>query len=103
MNADSVVLSWTEPFTGGQGIGITRYTIQLRNKLGVFSEYPTLCDGSVTSVYTHQTCSTSMAAITATSGGLSLVLGDLIVAKVAASNSKGIGEYSELNIVGEVA
>jgi hypothetical protein len=112
MDGATVVLEWEEPFTGGQGIELTSYTVQLQDATGALAEYPLLCDGSAPTVLSAGRCGIAMSAFTtATSydgaginnGGLGLAQGDLIVARVAASNAAGIGAYSALNTAGVLA
>jgi len=109
MDGATVLLEWEEPFTGGQGIELTSYTIELLDADGGLAEYPHLCDGSAPTVRSAGRCGIPMSAFTAAtsydgaglnSGGLGLALGDLIVARVAASNAAGTGAYSALNSAG---
>lgn len=109
MSAASVVIAWDEPFTGGQGIVITSYTIELQDTAGVVAPAPLLCDGTSTAVVNSRSCQIAMADLTATpaygsdganSGGLGLTQDQLIVARVAATNSKGTGPFSVLNTAG---
>jgi hypothetical protein len=112
MDGASVLLEWEEPFTGGQGIPVTSYTVRLRDAFGTLAEYPLLCDGAALAVLSSRRCEIPMPAFTApistdasgaNTGGLGLAQGALIVASVAASNLKGTGAFSALNSAGELA
>jgi titin len=112
MSGSDVVVSWALPFTGGQGIAITSYSIQLRTALGVMAELPTLCDGADATVVASRSCAVPMSGVTSAQafdgngddiGGLGLTQDDLIVVQVAASNVLGTGPYSEQNTAGVLA
>ena len=107
-----MVIEWEEPFTGGQGLSLTHYTIHLKDATGTLAEYPLLCDGSLPSVLSAGRCGIPMSAFTAplsydglgvSTGGLGLVRGDLIGAIVAATNAAGTGPYTVLNFAGVLA
>lgn len=66
-------------------------------KSGEFATH-TECDGTDATVISTQTCYIFMS--TLTGNDFELVLGNLVVAKVRASNEKGAGLFSPTNIVG---
>lgn len=95
---DSVQISWDLAYSGGSGIGITGYHVLIKRKDGSFTEDLTNCDGQTDGlIIANRKCSIPMGVLTSS---FSLVLGDLVVAKVAAINSKGQGQYSGTNVIG---
>jgi hypothetical protein len=112
MAGATVLVEWEAPFTGGQGIPLVSYTVQLGDRLGLLAEYKLLCDGSNADVLDSRRCEVPMAAVTsspshdaggANTGGLGLVAGERIVARVSATNAKGTGPFSEMNTAGMLA
>ena len=85
---DSVKIKWSAPYTGGLGIPITSYEIQILDSSGNFITTPE-CDGSDSTVISDTSCTILMD--TLTGADFNLVLGDLVVAKVKATNEKGSG------------
>lgn len=113
MDGADVVLSWVEPFTGGQGIPLTAFVVELQDSTGALAEYTTICDGSDPLVVAARSCSIPMARFSQPTSydvnglideyGMGLAQGELIVAVVSAVNAKGAGPPSEANAVGELA
>lgn len=65
MSAANVIISWSEPFTGGQNIPVQSYSIKLKTALGVMSEVTVLCDGTDSTVVSTRSCTVPMSGITA--------------------------------------
>lgn len=113
MDGADLLLAWAEPFTGGQGIPLTAFVVQLQDSTGILAEYPSICDGSDPTVLAARSCRVPMARFSSVTSydvnglideyGMGLSQGDLIVAVVSAVNSKGVGPASEANSVGELA
>lgn len=113
MDGADVVLSWAVPFTGGQGIPLTAFVVQLQDSTGALTEYPSICDGSDPLVLATRSCRIPMARFSEPTSydvnglideyGMGLAQGELIVAVVSAVNAKGAGPPSEANVVGELA
>jgi hypothetical protein len=79
------------PYNGGSTI--TSYTIEVRQSDGLtFSEYLATCDGSGSAIVSGLECTILVSVLRA--APYSLSWGDLIYARVAATNIKGISEYS---------
>jgi hypothetical protein len=112
MVGTNVLIKWALPFTGGQGIPLTRFTIHFKDKAGELHEHTSYCVGTESTVRTNMQCTIPMAMVTSAPnydasdinfGGLGLTKGDLIVARVSAENSKGTSPYSNENTEGEQA
>ena len=93
-----VRISWLPPYDGGSPI--TAYTILLGDSQETmeFFEVTAYCDGSTYTTLTNRFCDLPMSAFRDTP--LNLKFKDLIVAKVAATNLIGQGDYSDPNEVG---
>lgn len=94
---NTVKIVWSAPYSGGSGIPITSYEIQVRDSNGDF-QTTSECDGSDATIISSTTCSILME--TLSGSDFNLVLGDLIVATVKATNEKGSGSFSTTNIIG---
>lgn len=97
VSGTDVQFDWDAPFSGGTGVGISSYTITFKNSAGAFVTDVSNCDGSSSSVITNTLCSVPMSEFT---GTLGLSYGDLIVAKVLATNARGDGTASAENTSG---
>ena len=64
MNGASVVLTWSEPYTGGQGVALTAYTVKLLDTTGALAEYTSICQGSNSAVLLSRSCTIPMSAFT---------------------------------------
>jgi hypothetical protein len=82
-----VRIKWVEPYSGGVGVQITAYEIQIKTKVGDFLASEE-CDGTESEIITNQYCDIKMVTLT---DKYSLVIGDLVVAIVRAINEKGTG------------
>lgn len=88
----NVIINWSEPLSGGSSI--TSYTIKIRHADGVsFSAYPVTCDGSDPIILSNRECSVPVSVLR--SAPFLLNWGDEIYAIVAASNIKGLSNYSD--------
>jgi hypothetical protein len=113
MEGANVVLSWEEPFTGGQDILLTAFIIKLQDSAGTLAEYTSICDGSDATILGARACTIPMSTFTSAISydvnglidayGMDLSQGDLIVAVVSAVNVKGEGPTSDPNTEGELA
>ena len=85
----NVRIDWDAPYSGGIGISISAYKILIKNANGDFVEDLDYCDGlSDQTIIDNTECFIPMAILSdATKFGL--VQGNLVVAQVAAFNSKG--------------
>jgi hypothetical protein len=94
----SVTLEWAAPYNGGNSI--TSYSIQVQHGdgSGTFSTELTYCDGSSLSIITSRRCTIPFTTFRA--APFTLALGNLIVAKIAATNVVGQGTYSTPNTAG---
>jgi hypothetical protein len=72
---------WTEPYSGGVGIHILGYTIEIMAKDGTFHQDPE-CDGNSAEVIAQQHCEILASKLTAEP--YNLKIGDLIVARIKA-------------------
>jgi hypothetical protein len=100
MVGTDVKIAWTAPYSGGSGVAITSYSILIRKHDSTFVSYLPACDGTDATVISNRYCLIPMSDIISTFG---LLQGELIVAKVKATNSKGDSPYSTINTVGELA
>lgn len=93
-SASTYRVTFTDPSdTGGSGVAISDYTIELKAKSGAFSEYLTTCDGSSSSVKTNKYCEVAIGVLTGSD--FNLVQGDTVVARVKVANTLGESEYSD--------
>jgi len=84
----------TAPYNGGSVI--TSYIIEIRHFDGAyFSEYKATCDGSQASIVSSLLCKIPLSALRVPP--YSLTWGNLIYARVAATNVKGTSVFSEIN------
>lgn len=74
---NNVLISWIKPYSGGVGISIISYTIQIKRKDGIFVTAAE-CNGTNTTIIQNNQCTISMQTLTGPS--FNLTLGDLIVA-----------------------
>jgi hypothetical protein len=95
--SDQVEISWLQPYSGGVGIDVLDYTIQIQTKAGDFVE-DAQCDGTSQAVIYSLSCHVQVNSLTETP--YDLVIGDLIVARVQARNEKGSNEFSDQNTEG---
>ena len=96
----NVRVSWDLPYSGGNDVPITGYQVLVKRKDGVFIEDTVNCNGQLTqSIVDNRECFVPMALLISDTD-FNLDLGDLVVAKVAAINSKGNGQFSGTNILG---
>lgn len=82
----------TPPYSGGTGISIDSYELQVKTRTGTFSA-PSDCFAS--SLKTNYYCNVALS--TLTQAPFNLILSDQIEARVRAVNSIGSGNYSELS------
>lgn len=75
------------PYSGGLGIPITSYDIQIMKSDGSFIRYPSNCNGNDTTVITNRYCLIDMSVITGSTFGL--VQGTLVKASISATNARG--------------
>lgn len=95
-DALSVTISWTAPDDNSDPI--TSYHILIRKAGGVeYAEEPTNCAGTDSTIVSEARCLVLIADLRDNFG---LQYGDLVVARVRASNSLGDGQYSQPNTVG---
>lgn len=93
----SVTLSWAEPANGGNNI--TAYSILIRNTTGTgFFTETSYCNGASNLVLQTRVCHIPFTVLRA--APFSLTQGQLIVVKIAAINSVGMGIYSTENTAG---
>lgn len=97
INSAFARISWSEPYSGGVGIEVLSYLIEIQTKTGDFVE-DDQCQGSDTIIIDDKYCEILVS--TLTEEPYNLVIGDLIVARVQATNVKGANEYSDLNTEG---
>lgn len=89
----NIVISWTAP--ADNGLAISSYSIQLFvPSTSTYVTDSTNCPGTNPSL---TSCTIPISTLLTTHG---LIRGDLVQARVRASNSKGPGGYSSLNTVG---
>ena len=86
-----VQIAWAAPLnTGGSGIAITQYRVELKLRDGVtFKEDTVTCTG--TGIVAPASCVIPMATLTAAGGAFAFTQGDEITARVAAANLAGFG------------
>ena len=82
--------SFVAPGSGGTNVAFAAYEVSFRTSDGTTYSTSSECTGS--SLLTNTYCDVSLAQFTSTFG---LVQGDVVVAKVRASNELGFGELSE--------
>jgi len=78
--------------TGGSGVTISDYTLEFKAQDGTFSEYLTTCDGADATIMANLNCLVDLAVFTGSQ--YNLVEGDILVARLLATNEIGIGSYS---------
>lgn len=76
---------WTAPFDNGSQL--TKYMILIKQADGGFSQYLTSCDGASETTFTTTACSLPLSALT--SAPYSLIQGQIVRAKIIASNFYG--------------
>jgi hypothetical protein len=88
----NIVVSWTAPYNGGSTI--TSYSIFFRhNDELTFTESPTICDGTQSTVISERACTVSNYDMNA--APFNLAWGSIIFVKVTATNIKGSSTVSE--------
>ena len=93
---DKVRITWQA--ADDKGDPVTAYRETIKQADGVFSENVEYCDASVDPVFTNLYCEVPMSVLRDTA--YSLGLGDLVQAKVLATNAVGDSEYSQENVAG---
>jgi hypothetical protein len=94
-----VIISWTAP--GDQGSPITAYTVRLLNKTSnTYEVYTTHCDGASALIITNRACPPILMSVFISTLGYSA--GDLVKARIVATNAIGTGIQSEPNTAGAV-
>lgn len=94
-----LVLDWAAPEDNGSPV--TRYQIEIRDKVGSAFLSHASCDGTDAAIVAATECSVPM--LTLTSAPYSYTLGDLIVVRSAAYNEKGFGLIGPDNVAGGTA
>ena len=94
----SVRITFTEP--DGKGDTITAYKVLVKQSDDTFSEHQADCDASMEPVLTNLYCDVPMSVLRGSPYNLGL--GDLVKAKVMATNAVGDSEYSQENTSGVV-
>jgi len=64
IDGSDVKISWDLPFTGGTGVSLTSYDIQIRKKDGTFTSYGATCDGNDNTIVTNRYCHVAMSVLT---------------------------------------
>jgi len=93
-----VQISWTQPASNGASIIGNRVYVQ--DKTGVFKVETKYCSESDAVIVSQQYCNIPMSYLTGPT--YNLVKGDIVIAKVQASNSNGFGSLSTSNSVGAI-
>ena len=86
-NGDQVRIRWVKPYSGGFGVLITEYEIQIKLSNGNYAATPD-CNGQMNEIIEGQQCDVPVTTLISDFG---LSLGDLVVARVRARNEKGFG------------
>jgi hypothetical protein len=94
----SVRIDWAPP--AANGAPIQYFTIEIRDKSGEWHEETTFCDGADPDTKSTTACTVPLSTLTAPSGNFQLRRGDLVVARVTATNQLGAGEASSPNVAG---
>ena len=81
----NVRISWTEPYTGGNGIPITAYNVQIKKSSGTYASSQS-CLVTNTMLVTQMYCDVPMTEIIDTTSGFGLTQGSLITVIVSAVN-----------------
>lgn len=90
-----VVVAWTAP--SAHSSAIDSYQVLFKKLDGTFSTELTACDASTAPITAALTCSVPMGTLRTLT---SLTVDSVIQVKVRAHNTKGWGDYSELNVGG---
>jgi hypothetical protein len=85
----NVIIGWSAPTTNG--LAVTQYDILIKKKDGTYASTST-CTGSSNTIVTNRYCSVPMSTLRT---DYSLVLNDVVYAKVMAYNSMGWSAYTE--------
>lgn len=93
-SASTYRITFTNPSnTGGTGVAIDSYTIEIRDSDGVYQEYLGTCDGSDSTVKTNMYCEVSLAVLTGAT--FDLEQGDQVLARYLVTNEIGDSSYSD--------
>ena len=95
MSGTNIVISWQAP--ASHFAVIDSYQILFKNQDDTFVEDLVNCDGSDNIIVNAMSCSVPMLDLQSDLG-----VDELIQVKLRAHNSQGWGEYSELNVAGQV-
>lgn len=100
VSGTDVVISWSEPAdTGGTGIAITAYKIELPLSDGTYKEDLVSCDGSQAALVAALSCTMPMTTLTSddASTGFGYAQGEDVTARVTAINIIGEGEAGPIS------
>ena len=101
INNLNIKVSWQDPPHNFEAID--RYQILFKHKTGDgFSEEIINCDGTNQIIFIRKTCEIPVALFISNDYNFKLEAGDLVIVKVAAHNSNGWGEFSDVNVDGAI-
>ena len=90
----SATVTWTLPYNGGALV--TSFVVQIRQSNGNWNEEPTYCNArNDETVIANRLCAIPISALT--QAPFLLKQGDIVVARVAATNLIGTSDYSSLS------